>query len=86
MGIKGGSYFRVKSSEGGPPRAIVYFNKNYRHDPGRDSAMLRPAMEILMSSRREMQGKIASIFVVDAPQGAPAKRGGGFSPAVSLIA
>jgi hypothetical protein len=37
-------------------------------DLGKDNAMLRPAMtRDLRSIRRELQGKIASIFAADAP-------------------
>jgi hypothetical protein len=52
------------------PRAVVYFSNNYRPDPGRDSAMLRPATtRDLRTSRREVQGEIVSIFAAHAPQG-----------------
>ncbi len=42
-------------------------------------------MKSLMSSRRELQGKIASIFDVDEPQGRLQDAEEGFFQAVSLI-
>ena len=57
--------------EAGPPRAIGNRRRKIvSPNPRQRIMMSRPAMTRgFRSSRRELQGKIASIFVIDAPQG-----------------
>ena len=76
-----GSYSRAKRSGGGtPPRAIAdRRRKTVSPDPGQRIGMSRPAMTSgFMSRRRALQGRIASIFAADAPQGRLRNVEGGF--------
>jgi len=77
-----GNYSRVQSSGGGiPPGSSSRHRKHFRpnlgieHHDGKRLAMTR----YLSSNRRELQGKIASIFAADTPQGRLKNAEEGFS-------
>ena len=65
------NYSRVQSSGNGPPiLSLIIIAESFHLTLGIELTMLRPAMtRDLKGSRRELQGKIASIFAADAPQG-----------------
>ena len=66
---KSGNYPRVQSSGDGTPRPIAAINIELSLDLEHEYTMSRPAMTRDLRSNRKEQGKIASIFVADAPQG-----------------
>ena len=85
-----GTYASIPGSrvrEAGPPvPSLIIIVESFHLILGIELTMLRPAMtRDLKSNRRELQGKILSIFAADAPQGRLRDAEKGFFPAVFLI-